>query len=42
MSHEDSMSRVLDFAKEMNTKGVNKSFAANLKKFEKKFKFHYA
>jgi hypothetical protein len=42
MSHEDSMSRVLDFAKEMNKKGVNKSFAANLKKFEKKFKFHYA
>jgi len=41
MSHEDSMLRVLDFAKDMNSKGVNKTFSTNFKKFEKKYKFYY-
>lgn len=41
MSHNESMTNVIDFAKEMNKRGVNKTFASNLRKFEKKYDFHY-
>ena len=41
MSHNESMTNVIDFAKEMNERGVNKTFASNLRKFEKKYDFHY-
>ena len=41
MSHNESMANVIDFAKSMNNRGVNKTFASNLRKFEKKYDFHY-
>jgi hypothetical protein len=41
MSHNESMTNVIDFAKEMNKRGVNKTFSSNLRKFEKKYDFHY-
>lgn len=41
MSHEESASRILDFAEDMEEKGVNKAFSSNLKKFRKKVKFYY-
>jgi hypothetical protein len=41
MAHNESMANIIDFAKEMNKRGVNKTFASNLRKFEKKYDFHY-
>jgi hypothetical protein len=41
MPHNESMANIIDFAKEMNKRGVNKTFASNLRKFEKKYDFHY-
>ena len=41
MNHNETMANVLDFAKEMNQRGVNKTFTSNLRKFEKKYDFHY-
>jgi hypothetical protein len=41
IAHNESMANVIDFAKEMNNRGVNKTFFANLSKLEKKFDFHY-
>jgi len=41
MSHNESMTNVIDFAKEMNKRGVNKTFSSNLRKSEKKYDFHY-
>ncbi|MDB4317739.1 toprim domain-containing protein [bacterium] len=41
MQHNESMSNVIDFAKDMNKKGINQTFSNNLKKLEKKFDFHY-
>ena len=41
LNHNESMANVIDFANEMNKRGVNKTFAANLRKFQKKYDFHY-
>ena len=41
IQHNESMANVIDFAKEMNKRGVNKTFSSNLRKLEKKFDFHY-
>jgi len=41
LDHNDSMANVIDFAEEMNKRGVNKTFAANLRKLQKKYDFHY-
>jgi hypothetical protein len=42
MSHKDSINRVLDIAREMENKGVNKAFTSSLKRLEKRFDFCYA
>jgi len=41
MSHNDSMENVLEIALEMNKSSANKSFASNLRKFQKKYNFTY-
>lgn len=41
IGHNESMATVIDFAKEMDKRGVNKTFTSNLRKFEKKYDFHY-
>ena len=39
--HQNSMSHVLKIARDMDIKGVNKSFSSSLKKLEKKNTFYY-
>ena len=39
--HQESMSKVLNIAKDMNQRGVNKSFSSSYSKLVKKNSFHY-
>lgn len=41
LEHKDSSSSILSIAEQMNKNGVNKTFAANLKKYKKKYDFSY-
>ena len=41
IQHQESIGQVIEIAKKMDSRGVNKNFSSSLKKLIKKNNFHY-